>query len=103
MFKIPVKKISLIDDDLDDIVKKYVFPSKRVNKQEFKRIFTSESFIARFLNIIEVENFKVNDKYYLNERTYKMMKNEYLNFKQELLFIEDVKKIQLNISKQKLY
>lgn len=103
MFKIPVKKISLIDDDLDDIVKKYVFPSMRVNKQEFKRIFTSESFIARFLNIIEVENFKVNDKYYLNERTYKMMKNEYLNFKQELLFIEDVKKIQLNISKQKLY
>lgn len=99
MFKIPIKKISLNDDDLESLVEQYAFPTKRIQKIEFKRILKNDKHINRFLEIIEVENFTPEESYYLNEKTFKMLKDEYISFKQEHIFCEESRKNQINFSK----
>jgi hypothetical protein len=99
MFKIPIKKISLNDDDLESLVEQYAFPTKRIQKLEFKRILRNDKYINRFLEILEVENFPLEESYYLNEKTFKVLKDEYLQFKQELIFSEESRKNQINFSK----
>ena len=99
IYKLPVDKVVVNDDILFELLKKYAFPTKRINKNLFERILTIDPYIKEFLDIVQIENYEQKEIFNVNEKTLNTLKDEYIRFKQNLLYTEDSNKNQLNYSK----
>lgn len=99
MHKIPIKKITISDEDLLNLLERYAFPTKRLSKSEFQRIILTDPHIKKMLEILEIDNFDEEEVFHINEATFNLVKDDYIKFKQDLLFTEESKKNQINFSK----